>query len=117
MASSGALKSLAKQRTKEAAEVIANAARIRSSKFSRRIPASVKVIPTLWGAYITAGGDVAPNAYPFETGANHPLWGNRHHWYAQPKKPFLEEAADAAAKAAADIMSEVIDDWCDVLDL
>jgi hypothetical protein len=117
MASSGALKSLAKARTKEAAEAIALAARANSAKFSRRIPASVKVIPTQWGCYIIAGGDAAPNAYPFETAANHPLWGNRHHWYKQPLRPFLIEAADAASTKAANIMSEIIDDWCDVLDL
>jgi hypothetical protein len=111
------LKSFVKARTREAAELIATAARIRASKFSRRTAASVKVVPLPWGALITAGGNAAPMAYPFETGANHPLWGNRHRWYKQPKHEFLDEAADASAAKAAAIMANVIDDWCEVLDL
>jgi hypothetical protein len=117
MASSSTLKGMVKDRTREAAEVIAATAIARSSKFSKRIPLSVKVVSSSWGAYIIAGGDAAPNAYPFETGARHPLFGNRNYWYPQPKKPFLEQAADAASSKAANVMSNVIDDWMRALEL
>lgn len=119
-------KVIAKEATQKAAKLLAMAARVASGKFSRRIPLSVKVIPfpSGNGAYIVAGGDIAPNAYPFETGARHPLFaevGSTRYtsspWYPQPKRPFLDEAADSAISAMANVMAAAVDDICDAAGL
>jgi hypothetical protein len=105
---------LENKRLREAAEIIAEAARRISSRFSRRIPASVNVVTNTTGTYVMAGGPDAPNAYPFdppEPPSRHPLYGNRKHWYNQPYRPFLEEAAEEAADKAAEAYAKVIDDW------
>ena len=118
MAYSVAMKAIVKRRTREAAELIASAARARSS-FSTRIPASVRVT-MLKGdeaALIVAGGPQAPNAYPFEEGKDHPLFGNRNFWYPTPKRPFMTEASELAANEAAMVMARVIDDAVNVLGL
>jgi len=111
-----AKKAMAK-RLKEAAEVVADAARS-TSGFSTRIPASIRVIGGTSGVSIRAGGKIAPNAYPFETGARHPLFAPRGSarytkgpWYPQPKKPFLEEAEAIAIEPAVEAFANVIDDW------
>jgi hypothetical protein len=134
-ASTPQLKAAQAKRLREAAEIIANAARGISGKFSKRIPASIKIIGGTAGMWITAGGPdgkEAPNAYPFEDGVRHPLFGlagdgrpgdrahgdpKKGHWYPQPKRPFLEEAAEATAEEAAEAFSAVIDDWCKTLNL
>lgn len=45
-------------------------------------------------------------AWMFETGAAHPLFGDKGHWYNQPHRPFLDATvaagADGAAQAYAD---------------
>ena len=119
-ASTPELKRASAKRLREAAEVIAVRARAISATFSKRIPASIKITGGTTGVYIIAGGPdgkEAPNAYPFEYGVRHPLFGNRNHWYAQPKRPFLEEAAVQAADAAAEAFAAVLDDWTKTLDL
>jgi hypothetical protein len=118
-ASSPALMRAKAARLREAAEIIAEAARGISATFSKRIPASIKIIGGASGMWITAGGPegkIAPNAYPFEDGVRHPLFG-MNHWYPQPKRPFLEEAVTASADQAAEAFALVIDDWAKTLDL
>lgn len=62
-------------------------------------------------AYVSAGGAgglEAPNAYMFETqGARHPLFGDKSHWYTQPYRPFLEEAADQAGQDACETYADI----------
>jgi len=113
---SAILKALVKKRTREAAEVIASVARAKSS-FSTRIPKSIHVT-MLKGdeaALIIAGGSEAPNAYPFEDGKDHPLFGNRGFWYPTPKRPFMTEASITGANEAAEVLASVIDDARQVL--
>lgn len=102
-------------RLREAAEVIAVAARSISGSFSKRIPASIKITGGTTQVWIEAGGDEAPNAKPFEDGSWHPVYARGPRsgwtWRQQPKKPFLEEAATTAADAAAEAFSAVLDDW------
>jgi hypothetical protein len=115
-----AMKQIMAVRLRAAAECIAVLARAKSAAFSTRIPASIKVIGGTGGVWIMAGGaggKDAPNAYPFETGARHPLFGNTKYWYPQPKRPFLEEAAAEGAEAAINEFAKVIDDWSDQLGL
>lgn len=119
-ASTAAMKRAYAARLREAAEIIAIKAREISASFSKRIPTSIVVRGGTGGVWIEAGGpggSIAPNAYPFETGARHPLFGDTKHWYPQPKRPFLIEAGDAAIEQAAEAFSQVFDDWCEELDL
>lgn len=109
------------KRLKEAGEIVARAAGAIASRFSRRIPASMGVSGDEDGIYVRAGGEEAPNAYPFDPPDNppvyHPLYARigskryRHKWYAQPYRPFMEEGADASASQAAEAFAEVINDW------
>lgn len=117
--SSAMLNKVVQARLVAAAEVIAAAAGANASQFSRRIPKSIKVIPSKGTVLIIAGGNAAPNADPFEYGKKHPLFG---HWetgpqYFMKKRPFLEEAAVSALDKAADEFAKVFDDICDALDL
>jgi hypothetical protein len=104
------------RRLEQAAEVIAEKAREISGRFSKRIPASVKFLTYKGGKVVVrAGGPTAPQAHSFDPPNNppvrHPLFGNRKHWYPQPYRPFLEEAAEAGIDHAAEVFSRVIDDW------
>lgn len=105
------------KRLREAAEIVAMKAREIASAFSTRIPLSVKITGGASRVYIRAGGPVAPNAYPFETGARHPLFGNRNWWYPQPVHEFMEDAYVMTQNDVADAFALVIDDWCKELNL
>jgi len=109
---------------RDAADIIARAARQISSRYSRRIPASVRVKVSGDGktAVITAGGPAAPQAYTFEgrnSGAPiaHPVYGHgpRSEWTWRnqiPVRPFMKQAVDSTIDEAADVWgSEVIDEW------
>jgi hypothetical protein len=105
-----------RKRLEAAAEIVAEAARGISSKFSTRIPGSVRVVTVRGTTYIQAGGATAPNAAPFDPvkpPSRHPLFGDREHWYNQPYRPFLEEAAESAIDKAVQEYAKVIDDWCE----
>lgn len=95
--------------TRAAAEIIAAEARRLASRFSVRIPPSIRV---------TSAGDVAsissdaPPAYPNEVaGVWHPVYGDRKEWVLDAYRPFLAPAADAKADAAAAEIARTIDDW------
>lgn len=46
-------------------------------------------------------------AWMFETGAKHPLFGDRSHWYAQPRRPFLEATAVAGYARAEQVYADI----------
>lgn len=46
-------------------------------------------------------------AWMFQTGAAHPLFGNKGHWYNQPHYPFLDLAAEASATDAANAYADI----------
>lgn len=109
-----------RKRLEEAAEVVAGKAREISSAFSKRIPASVKVVTHDSGnVVVEAGGPEAPNAYPFDPPDNppvrHPVYGHgprdTWHWAPQPYRPFMEQAAEQAADRAAEVFADLVDDW------
>ena len=116
-ASSGELARAETKRLRLAAEIIANAAKAIAARFSKRIPKSIRVTSTGKAIWIVADGAIAPNAYPFEMGSDHPLFGNRSYWYKMDKKPFLEEAAATTADEALVAFSAVVDDWVKQLKL
>lgn len=77
-----------------AAEVFAEQARVNAAAFSTRIPAAtgVEALNEQTAAVVTDGG-AAPNAAPFEFAERHPLFGNRGHWYRQPRRAYMDRAA------------------------
>lgn len=107
------------KRLKEAAEIVAEACRLKADRFSSRIPLSLEVKSDSKGVYILGGGPKAPNAYPFDPPNSPPVWhpvfatGLREHWHwaPQPYRPFLEEGAAESATRAAEQFANVIDDW------
>jgi len=105
------------ERLKEAAEVVAEAARTIAAAFSRRIPPATRVKGGITGVRVETDRHEAPNAWPFETGAFHPLFGDRDHWYQQEHRPYMSEAADMKAEEAAERFAEVLDDWAKDLGL
>lgn len=90
----------------QAAEVIARRARELSAAWSRSIPPSIQV--DVAGDTATIWSD-APPAYPAETRAPHPLFGNRRHWYGPPGEKFLAPALDERAGAAMAKYAKKID--------
>jgi hypothetical protein len=99
----------------EAAENIADGIRARAAEFSVKIPPSVSVDQASTTT-ATVSAD-APNAYPIETGARHPLFGNRNHWYPMKQILFMEEGAgNALDKAAETYGYGTINDWLKEVD-
>lgn len=81
----------------DAAEEIADGARANAS-WSTTIPGNIRT-EQVDENHVNVVADAGP-AYPAETRARHPLFGNRHHWYGPPGSRFLGPAADARAGAA-----------------
>ncbi len=93
----------------EAAGVLAREAKANAARFSKRIPAATYVdgVSESQAQIITDGG-AAPNAAPFEFGERHPLFGDRDHWYKQPTRPYMNQAATGpAVDEAADVYGDL----------
>lgn len=107
-------------RLRQAAEIIADDARLRSSRWSRRVPRSVRIQGGTSAVTVVAGGPAAPQAYTME-GTNtglprrHPVFAHgprdKWTWVAQTPRPFMAEAIDAKAEEAFREFAKVIDDW------
>ena len=119
-------------RLRAAAEPIAAYARLSSSRWSVRVPLSVRLQGGASRLTIAAGGQQAPQAYTMEGRADgraiaHPVFGHgprirgpmvdgRYRppgwtWVKQPPRPFLAEAIDATQDEMLRIFAGVIDDW------
>lgn len=100
----------------KAAREIAKEAKLISGRFSRRIPRSIRVSLDSRGVNVQAGGPSAPQARMFETpGARHPLFAHGprgtdgwRHWYTQPYRPFLEQAAEARGQDACEVYADEV---------
>lgn len=92
-----------------AAEVVADGAREIAGRWSASIPERIKV--TVSGSTATISCD-APPAWPAETQARHPLFGDREHWYPPPGPPFLGPALDQRADPAMARYAQKIDAMC-----
>lgn len=108
------------KRLREAAEIVADDARLRSSRWSRRVPRSVRLIGGARSVVIAAGGVSAPQAWTMEgtnTGRprNHPVFAHgprsTWHWVAQTPRPFMAEAIDSQQERMLTAFAQVIDDW------
>lgn len=95
----------------DAADAIAEYARSIASGFSVQIPPRIDVRVDEDAGVATISCD-APPAYPAETRARHPLFGDREHWYGPPGVPFLGPAADVRAGAAMARYAKKIDRLC-----
>jgi hypothetical protein len=97
-------------RLRKAAAPIADYARISSARWSRRVPASVRLQGGASRITIAAGGQAAPQAYTMEGRADgrpiaHPVYGHGPRagwtWAKQiPVRPFLVR-----------IFAGIVDDW------
>lgn len=92
------------------AEKIARAAREISATFSKRIPLATQVIEDRIGIAVQTDGREAPNAAPFEYAKNHPLFGDREHWYKQPFRPYMLEARDREMPEIEEEMARALED-------
>lgn len=108
-----------------AAELVAKAVAARAATFSTEIPKAVRVKP--WGDQVfvyvgSRGGQwgwTPIHAWMFEephSGSipKHPLFAHGprgtdgwEHWYYQPYRPFMEEAAAASADAAMRVYARI----------
>lgn len=98
---------------REAGMVIADEARARSSTFSTRIPASIRVRKVGIRVSVTAGDENALDAAPLENKGiegffRHPVFGNRDVWVNQQAHPYLRPAAEAQGERTADKVLESI---------
>jgi hypothetical protein len=108
-------------RLRQAAQVIADDAKVRAARWSRRMPLSVRITGGVSrGLNVVGGGARAPQYYTFEgkpSGAprSHPVYARGPRsgwtWVAQPPRPTLRPAAEAKADEVARIVAQVIDDW------
>lgn len=92
----------------EAAQEIGKGAQENAS-WSASIPPSMLVEGD--DKAVTISFDAGP-AYPAETRARHPLFGNRRHWYGPPGERFLSPAADQRAGPALARYAKKIDRMC-----
>jgi hypothetical protein len=108
-------------RLRKAAAPIADYARISSARWSRRVPASVRLQGGASRITIAAGGSRAPQAYTMEGRSDgrpiaHPVYGHGPRtgwtWAKQiPVRPFLAEAVDARQDEMVRIFAGIVDDW------
>lgn len=107
-------------RLREAATIVADDAKLRSARWSRRVPLSVRLQGGARSVTIAAGGPPAPQAYTMEgtrTGRPiaHPVFARGPRsgwtWVKQPPRPFLMEAIDAKSGEMLAAFSKVVDDW------
>jgi len=107
-------------RLREAAQIVADDAKTRSARWSRRVPLSVRLQGGRRSVTIIAGGKTAPQAYTMEgtrTGQpiRHPVYARGPRsgwtWVPQPPRPFLAEAVTAKSDEMTLTFARVIDDW------
>jgi hypothetical protein len=119
-------------RLRKAAQVVADDAKLRASRWSRRVPLSIRMQGGASRITIAAGGQRAPQAYTMEGRADgrpiaHPVYGRGPRvrgpltggrydppgwtWEKQVPRPFLREAIDAKQDEMTRVFADVVDDW------
>lgn len=78
------------------ARSVAMDARKRAPKKTGALSRSIKPRVSSRGDASIFSGD--PAAKPNEFGGRHPLFGNRDHWYPNPKRPFMFPAVEANSR-------------------
>ena len=118
---SGADQLLLANRLRDACKPVVDAARLSSARWSRRVPASVRLGGGASSVQIVAGGQRAPQAYTMEGTASgapiaHPVYARgldrrKWTWVRQTPRPFLREAIDSQIDVMVDKFAQVVDDW------
>jgi hypothetical protein len=118
---SGADQLLLANRLRAACKPVTDAAKLSSSRWSRRVPASVRLGGGANHVQIVAGGQRAPQAYTFEGTASgapiaHPVYAHgldrtKWTWVKQTPRPFLREAIDANIDQMVGKFADVVEDW------
>jgi hypothetical protein len=118
---SGADQLLLANRLRDACKPVTDAAKLSSSRWSRRVPASVRLGGGASSVQIVAGGQRAPQAYTFEGTATgmpiaHPVYAHgldrkKWTWVKQAPRPFLREAIDANEDEMVKRFAGIVDDW------
>src|SRR5260221_390511 len=126
-------------RLRDAAQIVADDAKLRSARWSRRVPLSIRLMGGARSVTIVAGGRAAPQAYTMEgypsgRPISHPVYGRGPSrrgvpvgtdprtgkiiydppgwtWVKQVPRPFLREAIDSKATEMTEAFAKVIDDW------
>jgi hypothetical protein len=108
-------------RLRAACAPVTDAAKLSSARWSRRVPASVRLGGGANHVQIVAGGQRAPQAYTMEGTATglpiaHPVYArglNRREWtwVKQTPRPFMREAIDANIDLMVSRFADVVDDW------
>lgn len=101
------------RRLKAAGNIVADDAKRRAS-WSHRIPGSIRVTGGATSVSVRAGGEAAPDAYPWEAPdgrpVRHPTFGHGP-WTAQTPRPYLRPALEANADRVAGEVTKVLDDF------
>lgn len=97
-----------------ATEVVAIEARSIASRYSTRIPGTIKVKYRGYAVDVQAGGNAAPHAAPFEHGGipgvfEHPTFGHTDRPAKQEAHPFLTPALVATAPALVEKVLLAVD--------
>jgi hypothetical protein len=90
-----------------ACELIAARARELALSWSIRTPLMMRVMVV---GNVGIIEDYAPPGRPAELRLNHPLFGDRRHWYGPPGRPFLRPAAEEKIDEAALEYAKSVDD-------
>lgn len=90
-----------------ACEIIATRARELAMGWSIRVPLMMRVSVA---GNVGIIADWAPPGRPAELRLNHPLFGDRRHWYGPPGTPFLRPAAEEKISDAAWEYAKTVDD-------
>jgi hypothetical protein len=108
-------------RLRAACQPVTDAAKLSSSRWSRRVPLSVRLGGGATHVQIVAGGQRAPQAYTMEGTASgapiaHPVYARgldrkKWTWVRQTPRPFLREAIDANIDQMVGKFAEVVNDW------
>lgn len=104
----------AQRRLENAGDIIEGSVKKEAAGFSRRIPRATRrdqVGLNDNNVTVTTDHRIAPNAAPFEWAEDHPLFGNRHHEYRQPRRPYASRGLYAAAEEATKEAANMVDDW------
>jgi hypothetical protein len=117
----GADRAILADRLRKAAQPVDDYARLSSARWSRRVPASVRLQGGSSRITVAAGGNAAPQARVMEGRASgapgwHPVYarGPRSKWTWAPQipvRPFLREAVDAKQDEVVRIFAGIVDDW------
>lgn len=88
---------------------IADDARSGAPERSGRLRRAIRVRQRSGSPAVVVLHKQAPHARTVHFGLRHPLYGNRRHWHANPKVPYLADAVDSHRPEAVDAVEAALD--------